>query len=428
MSPGPVRDGAEGGSEGLARGVVEFARLLRAAGVNVGPGQVALALRALEHIELLRSDDVYWTLHSLWLNDPRQRALFEQAFALFWRERRAPPAILQELRARAERQEQRRTALRRVAEAWAKRHPALASAGAAAAPQPPRWDARLTFSEREQLSRKDFEHMSAEELQLARRWIERLVLPLAPLPSRRMRPAPRGPRLDLSATLRASARTLGEADPLRYRARGSRSPALLVLCDVSGSMERYARILLHFMHALSAQRAAVEVHSFVFGTQLTPITQALRQRDVDLALAQIGSSVQGWTGGTRIGACLRQFNQRWLRRVPARRAITLLISDGLDRDAGAEIGPALQRLRRSCRRLLWLNPLLRDAGFQPLAAGVRAILPEVDDHLPVHDLRSLEALCAVLREALAQPPGARARAAAQARSTRPGLRARDARG
>lgn len=419
---------AGGAGEGLTHAVLEFARLLRAAGLRVGSGQVALALRALQRIDVTRSEDVYWALHALWISDPRQRVLFEQAFALFWRERRPPPAILQHLRAMPER-EQRRTALRRVAEAWASRTAAPAASSAPVTPPEVRWDATLTFSEREQLSRKDFEHMSVEELQLARRWIDRLVLQLTPLPSRRLRPALRGQRLDLSATLRASARTLGDAWPLRFRSRMERSPALLVLCDISGSMERYSRILLHFMHALSTRRLAVDVHSFVFGTRLTPITAALRERDVDVALAQIGSSGQGWTGGTRIGASLHQFNQCWLRRVPARRAIVLLITDGLDRDAGAGITPALQRLRRSCRRLIWLNPLLRDPGFQPLAAGIRAILPEVDEHRPVHDLRSLEALCTALGQALA----ARARRAGKVGSAQrrdlahgePGLRAAD---
>jgi uncharacterized protein with von Willebrand factor type A (vWA) domain len=289
-----------------------------------------------------------------------------------------------------------------------------------------RWDATLTFSEREQLARKDFEQMSAEELHHARRWLDRLVLQLAPLPSRRMRPARRAERIDLSATLRAHARTLGEVCRLRYRSRSLRPPALIVLCDISGSMERYSRILLHFMHALSARRAAVDVHAFVFGTRLTRVTAALRQRDVDLALAQIGASAQGWTGGTRIGACLREFNQRWLRRVPARRASVLFISDGLDRDSGAHIGAALQRLRRSCRRLIWLNPLLRDPGFEPLAAGIRAILPEVDEHRPVHDLRSLEALCTALGSSLALRGGGAGKVApprgAGAPRLEPGLR------
>lgn len=398
MSSGPAL--AAGAGEGLTPAVLSFARLLRAAGLRVGSGQVALALRALQRIDVTRPEDVYWALHALWLSDPRQRVLFEQAFALFWRERRPPPAILQQLRTIPER-DLRRTALRRVAEAWARQTGAQPATPAPAAQPEARWDAALTFSEREQLSHKDFEQMSGEELQLARRWIDRLVLQLAPLPSRRLRPALQGQRIDLSATLRASARTLGDAWPLRFRSRTERPPALLVLCDISGSMERYSRVLLHFVHALSARRPAVDVHSFVFGTMLTPITAALRERDVDVALAQIGSSAQGWTGGTRIGASLRQFNQRWLRRLPARRAIVLLISDGLDRDAGEGIAPALQRLRRSCRRLIWLNPLLRDPGFQPLAAGIRAILPEVDEHRPVHDLRSLEALCTALGPALA---------------------------
>jgi uncharacterized protein with von Willebrand factor type A (vWA) domain len=255
-------------------------------------------------------------------------------------------------------------------------------------------DARLTYSAGEVLQKMDFERMSAAEIAEAKRAIARLALPLRNFPTRRLEAHPRGRRIDLRATLRASLRTGGETITLRRRRRQVRPPALVVLCDISGSMGRYSRMLLHFMHALTNDRD--RVHSFVFGTRLTNITRQLRQRDVDVALDSVVAAVDDWSGGTRIGVALHGFNRDWSRRVLGQGAVVVLISDGLDRQGG--LGLAFEM-----ERLIWLNPLLRYDGFEPKSLGVRAMLPYVDEFRPVHNLASLGALA----EALAAPMPAR---------------------
>jgi uncharacterized protein len=220
--------------------------------------------------------------------------------------------------------------------------------------------------------------------------------------ARRTKPSAAGHRLDPRATLRAMLRSGGDLAQLRFRTRRTETPPLVVLLDISGSMERYARMFLHFVHLLANDRARVNV--FLFGTRLTNVTRALRRRDIDLALAQVAAQVEDWSGGTRLGHCLREFNWRWGRRVLARSPTVLLVTDGLDREAGAGLGVEAERLAKSCGRLVWLNPLLRYAGFAPKSLGVRALLPHVDEFRPVHNLASLAGLVA----ALAEPPPARA--------------------
>jgi uncharacterized protein with von Willebrand factor type A (vWA) domain len=257
-------------------------------------------------------------------------------------------------------------------------------------------DAAFTFSPREVLHAKDFATMSAEELAQTRRILSRLRLPLPLLPVRRTRPAPHGTRVDLRASLRQMTGAAGAAAPLAYRRRQRRTPPLVVLCDISGSMDRYARMLLHFLHAITNDRH--RVHVLLFGTRLTSITRHLKHRDVDVALDRVATAVPDWAGGTRIGACLAEFNRLWSRRLLGQNAVVLLISDGLDADAGAGLAFQAERLAKSCRRLVWLNPLLRYAGFEARPAGIRALLPHVDDFRPVHNLASLEALGVALAD------------------------------
>lgn len=381
------------GGELLAK-VARFGRLLHAASMPVGAGRIIAAAEALARIDVTRQDDVYWALSALLVSDHRQREVFRQAFILFWRERRRADDVLSLLPG-LRIAEEKPKALRRVAEAWARdRAPAVLEPAIDAEL---RMDAALSYSEREVLAHKDFEQMSARELDQVKRWITELTRELPMTPTRRLRRDPHGDRLDLRAMLRASARTFGDTVPLCFRGPSLRPAPLVVLCDVSGSMERYARVALQLMHGLSARGTRRDVHSFVFGTRLTNITRSLRERDVDRALERVGKSVQDWTGGTRIGACLHDFNRRWARRVLGQNAVVLLITDGLDRDAAAGISSEMQRLHQSCRRIIWLNPLLRYAGFQPEAAGVRAMLPHVDEHRPVHDLASLGQLIRALR-------------------------------
>lgn len=376
------------GAGNLPAHVVRFARVLRRAGLPVGPASVVDATRALGAVDVTRRSDFYWALHAVFVRRREHREVFRLAFERFWREvDRTPEAVRELLSASRLSGADRRAAAgaRRVAEAMGE---------AEARPEPPGADgeARVgaAYSARERLRTRDFAAMSADELAEARVAVQRMRFGVRRIPTRRFRPDPRGERVDLRASLRAGLRGGGAHVPLRWKSRSRRPPPLVALVDVSGSMEAYSRILLRFLHALTRYRP--RVHTFLFGTQLSNVTRSLRERDVDVALERAGRQATDWSGGTRIGRSLARFNRAWSRRVLSRGAVVLLITDGLDRDAGAGLEREMERLHRASRRLLWLNPLLRYDGFEPRAAGIRAMLPHVDAFLPVHDLRSLEAL------------------------------------
>jgi uncharacterized protein with von Willebrand factor type A (vWA) domain len=287
-------------------------------------------------------------------------------------------------------QEKAPPASRRLAEAMQENRPRPKPPEA----PPPQHDMTFTVSERERLAEMDFEAMSAAEIAAAKQEIRRLTLPLDERRTRRFRPDPFGPVADLRATVRQSLRTGGEILDLARRRRITRPPPLVVLCDISGSMARYAQIMLHFLHAVANERD--RVHTFLFGTRLTNVTRQLKHRDPEVAFEMISHIVPDWSGGTRIGESLDLFNRLWGRRVLGQGAVVLLITDGLDREGARGIAEATGRLRGSCRRLIWLNPLLRFAGFQPKSQGIRAMLPHVDDFRPVHNLNSLRELVATL--------------------------------
>jgi len=258
-------------------------------------------------------------------------------------------------------------------------------------------DAQLTFSNRETLRMRDFEQMTSAEIAEAERAIAALELPVRPIPSRRTRPAPLGRLPDWRRTMREQMR--GHAPPTPARREGRvRWPALVALCDISGSMAGYSRMLLHFLHAAANRKGAgwSRVHAFTFGTRLTNITRHLLHRDVDEALAGAGREAEDWEGGTRIGFCLEAFNKTWSRRVLGQGAVVLLITDGLDRGDPDRLAREAERLHLSCRRLIWLNPLLRWDGFEARAQGIRALLPHVDAFVPTHNIDSLTALAAIL--------------------------------
>lgn len=374
----------------LAENVVRFARTLRAAGLRAGPGRGHGAVAAAVEVGVASREDFYWALHAALVSRADERPVFDEVFRLFWREPlalappplpgiRVPPAA-------------RRDAARRASEALARERGGTRPAPAVREEE----GALLAWSDREVLRTRDFEQMSAAELAEAERIVSALRLPLPDLRTRRLVRDPRGGRVDPRASLRAALRTGPDAIPLRWRSPRTRPPTVVALCDVSGSMSRYARVVLRFLHALARDRPSV--HAFTFGTRLTNVSRPLRFRDPDAALAAIGRAVQDWDGGTRIGQALREFNLRWSRRLLAQGALVLLVTDGLDRDAARGLAEEMRRLRRSCRRLVWLNPLLRFEGFEPRAEGIRAMLPHVDEMRPVHDLESLASLAAALGE------------------------------
>ena len=387
----PTAVGASGGGD-LATNIVHFGRLLRAAGIPVGPGRILDALNAIDAVGLANRQDFYWTLHAVFVSRQDQRELFDQAFQVFWRDPRLPDQLLSlvlpQLRSDGGRPDDQATFLRRLAEALHRsdhgREPQDAAADHAA----------MTWSDREVLSQMDFEQMSQAEIAEAKRAIADARLNLMRVPTRRMRADARGRRIDMRATLRASLRGGRAIIPLRHRRRTRRQPLLVVLCDISGSMSTYSRMLLHFLHAVTNDRDRVD--TFLFGTRLTNVTRHLRPKDVDVALSKVAAVVQDWSGGTRIGRCLREFNHHWSRRVLGQGAIVLLITDGLDRDAAAGLEAEMVRLRKSCRRLIWLNPLLRYGGYEAKTQGARAMRPHVDEFRAAHSLNSLAQLVQAL--------------------------------
>ncbi len=393
--PPSAPDDGDGGGR-LAENIMHFARVLRAAGLPIGPGRVLNAIDAVRTVGIGDRGDFYWTLHTVFINRRDQRELFDQAFHIFWRN----PQILERMMAmalptiRVPGMEEDELS-RRIAEALSADHrPGQAEADDEGPPVEIVIDAAMTWSDRELLQSKDFEKMSAEEIAGARAIIARMRLPIMDVPTRRFRPNPHGQRIDMPGTLRKALRSGGRDIPLARRSRRRRHPPLVILCDISGSMSRYSRMLLHFMHVLTNDRD--RVHTFLFGTRLTNITRHLRNRDIDLALDKITDAVEDWSGGTRIGSCLTEFNRIWSRRVLAQGAVVLLITDGLDREEGDRLEAAIERLHKSCRRLVWLNPLLRYEGFEPKSLGIKAIMPHVDEFRPVHNLDSLSELAAAL--------------------------------
>lgn len=384
---------ADGGR--LADNIMHFARVLRAAGLPVGTGKVLDALEAVGAVGVDNRRDFYWTLHAVFVNRRDQRELFDQAFHFFWKNpnllEKAMAMLLPAMKGEQEAAKPEMSA--RLAEA-------LAGEGAAPEQEADEEeeqfdiDASLTFSRQEVLTQKDFEKMTGAELAEARKAIQRMRLAFRPTPTRRFHPDPKGRRTDLRATLRRAARTGGDIAQLSMRKRKRRVPPLVVLCDISGSMDRYARMMLHFIHTLTNDRDRVQ--SFLFGTRLTNVTRTMKRKDPDVAIDQCSELVEDWAGGTRIGLTLAEFNRDWSRRVMTQGPVVLLISDGLDRDGAAGLEAEMERLHKSCRKLIWLNPLLRWDGYAPKAAGARAMIRHVDSFRPIHNLESLAQLADAL--------------------------------
>jgi uncharacterized protein with von Willebrand factor type A (vWA) domain len=373
----------------FAHNVIEFGRLLRRAGLPVGPADMLAAQTALTHVAVGDRTEMRTALRTTLIHRHEQQEVFDQAFDLFWRDpAQDEMAALMAALGDKKPETKMSAGARRVAEAFSQSKQARESEEA------PELDATLTVSAAERLQNMDFEAMSAAEINAAQAEIRKLRLPLDARRTRRTRPSPRGSVIDMAATLRAGVRTGGEMLGFAHAARVVRPPPLVVLCDISGSMTRYAQVLLHFLHAVANDRDRVSV--FLFGTRLSNITRQLRHRDPEAAFAQVAALVPDWSGGTRIGEAIEIFNRDWSRRVLGQGAVVLLVTDGLDREGARGLSEAMDRLHRSCRRLIWLNPLLRWDGFEPRSQGIRAMLPHVDEFRPVHNLASLRALIATL--------------------------------
>lgn len=384
----PIGDGR------LADNIVYFGRVLRKAGLKPGPGAVADAISAVNVIGIGSREEFHAALSAIFVKRHEDQPVFDEAFRLFWRSRDLVEkmiAMMSPVALDSSEREKAKAGASRVSDALF----AARDRSSRERDEPDiEIDARLTVSGSEVLRRTDFAQMTADELSEARRQIERMAMPVDDIPTRRHRPAPRSRHVDARAMMRAAMRTGGDLILPKYRERRRRPPPVVVLADISGSMSQYTRIFLHFLHVLTERRR--QVHTFLFGTRLTNVTRQMRNRDPDEAIDQCTGVVRDWSGGTRIGETFREFNHQWARRVLGQGAIVLLITDGLEREGTELLAAETDRLHRSCRRLIWLNPLLRFEGFEARARGVRAMLPHVDELRPVHNLNSLADLVAAL--------------------------------
>ncbi len=378
----------------LADNIVYFARALRHAGLPVGPGAVLDALDAVAVTPFTSRDDFRAMLHAVFVKTHEHSGIFDQAFAIYWKRRGFLEQLIGALSPAAEpknaRKQKAAAGATRVSDALFQKRDTQDK------PAPSLdLDAKLTTSGEEVLRRKDFAQMTSGEIAEAMDRISRLRLPKDELRTRRFAPNPRGHRIDPRRSFRRSLRAGGASIELARRAPIVKLPPVVAICDISGSVAEYSRVFLHFLHALSTQR---KVHSFLFGTRLSNVTRALQHKDVDEALAGCGDAVRDWSGGTRIGQSLHLFNKLWLRRVLGQSATVILFTDGLERDGTGELAQEMGRLKRSCRRLIWLNPLLRYDGFEAKAMGIRSMLPFVDEFRPIHNLNAVADLCRALAD------------------------------
>jgi len=378
----------------LAANIMHFARVLRGAGLPVGPASVIDALDAALSGSLRTRDEFYWTLHAILVKRREHKEIFDQAFHVFWKK----PKMLEQLMqlmfqqiTRAAGDKPKDPGFRRLAEAMFDQKDAQSRREK---PEALELDATFTASADDILRAKDFEQMTLAEQIQAKEAIARLRLQRREFLTRRFQPDHAGARIDMRRTLRQSLRAGGHMIDLARRAPKIRQRPLVVLCDISGSCSSYSRMFLHFLHGLANDRTDVTV--FLFGTRLTNITRELQHLDVDESIAKVSSAVKDWSGGTRIGATLREFNYKWARRVLTQGADVLLMTDGLERDDIVQLSQEMQRLRRSTKKIVWLNPLLRFDRFEAKASGIRVMMPYVDEFRPVHSLNSLSDLAEAL--------------------------------
>lgn len=393
-----VRDTPKQATQGrLPENILYFSRTLRDAGLRLGPSSVVDAVEAVKVAGLGDRNDLYWTLHCVLVTRKEDHVVFDEAFKLYWRSRDLVEkmiAMFSPMADPSKEKEKPKAGQSRVAEALFQH-----SRDRETQERPEvEIDASFSMSENEVLRAKDFAQMTNAEFSAARREIEKLQLNVEEVVTRRYKSSNKGKIIDPRAILRKSMATGGELILPQFKKKRTVLPPLVVLCDISGSMSQYSRIFLHFLHAVSDKRK--RVHTFLFGTRLTNITRALRNKDPDEALDDVSVQVLDWEGGTRIGETFANFNRQWGRRVLGQGAVVLLITDGLERASSDDdidlLSKETERLHKSCRRLIWLNPLLRFDGFEPRAAGVRAMLPHVDDFRTIHSLESLSDLCSAL--------------------------------
>jgi uncharacterized protein with von Willebrand factor type A (vWA) domain len=374
----------------LVDNLILFGRLLRGLGLDVNPGRMIDLIQSLDYINLRRKEDFYHSARCLLVQQREEIPLFDEAFEAFWRQhsegmKTLDLNVLQD-RIRSQRRRPEIPPLHAADEKKTKSN----HQGTDPSKQPPVIQVTRTYSDREVLRYKDFADLTGEELEAIKGLISELIWELGMRRTRRLEPG-QGQRLDLRRTIRRNLKSGGEFLIWAHRQQKLKRRPLVILADISGSMGRYTRLLLHFIYSLSAGLQQ-RVEAFVFSTRLTRISPHIRERDVDQAMRQVAERVSDWSGGTRIGEALKDFNYNWGRRVLGQGAVVLLISDGWDRGDAALLRTEIARLQRSSYRLIWLNPLLGSEQYEPLTRGMKTALPYIDDFLPVHNLASLEDL------------------------------------
>ena len=395
----------------LLHNLLIFGDVLRHLGLGTHPGRMLDVLRALEHVDIGRRQDFYHTLRALLVHRRRDLPLFDEAFRTFWRR---PPdrSTTMDLRSLGEQRRYRQPQVGPPPMGAMGCNDADPLSDAGNDGDVDRIEVTQTYSAREVLRQKDFARFTSEEVSQAKAIMGQMTWDLGSRRTRRWAFGQgRGQQLDLRSTLRQTLRYGGEALELAYRRRKVRRRPLVLLCDVSGSMERYTRMLLHFIHSLFGELERVE--TFLFATRLTRVTPQFQYRDIDRAVNQVSQAVPDWSGGTRIGENLKRFNFRWARRVLGWGAVVLIISDGWDTGEPTLLSEEMERLQRASYRIIWLNPLLGMEEYQPLTQGMQVTLPFVDDFLPVHNLASLEELALHLNGLDAQRAGRRQRSRIQ---------------
>ena len=388
----------------LSQNIFHFARALRKAGLEIGTGRVIDAIKAVLIVGFSNKKDFYWVLHACFVSKPEHIVIFDQIFRLFWRD----PQYLEKMMSiifptvkGVQKERKGQAGEKRAAESLLNNEFQTSSAdGEDKQDSVVEVNSSFTMSETERLKTLDFELMSSQEIEQAKKMLENISFDIKPNRSRRKIPHANGDILDRKATLRLSRKFGGEIPKLSFKKQIKKWPNLVVLCDISGSMSQYSRMFLHFLHAISNKQGKgwAKVHAFTFGTQLTNITRHLKSNDVDFALAKAGQETQDWGGGTRISACVHFFNRNWSKRVMGQGSVALLITDGLERDQFSDLGHEINQLRMRSKRLIWLNPLLRWEEFSVKAKGIKAILPHVDSFISSHSIESLENLARIISQ------------------------------
>jgi uncharacterized protein with von Willebrand factor type A (vWA) domain len=374
----------------LLRNCVLFGRMLRAIGIEITPTQIVDLVDSLRYVNIGNRQDFKNSTRTVLISKREHLPLFDQAFDLFWQARGQNTLLEMDLGQLLQQQQepQKMEVYRRSP---------LDDPGKQPPPEEePEEERVMTYSDQEILRQKDFARLDAEEMAAVRRMMLKTQWQLEPRRTRRTVRTAQGELIDLRRTIRQNLRHGGELLRLAHKERKLKRRPVVLLCDISGSMERYSRVLLQFIYVVTSRLDRVE--SFVFSTRLTRITRQLRRRNIDDALREASAVVHDWAGGTRIGEAIKIFNYEWARRVLNQGAIVMIISDGWDRGDIALLEREMDRLHRSCHRLIWLNPLLGAADYQPLVRGIKAALPHIDNFLPVHNLASLEQLADLLAE------------------------------